>query len=370
MNEDLHLEHPCRYDRYWFGGQTADGALWFAAAFGTYPNAGTEGVRDGAFMVALPEWQAGFIGSRPLAGDAALTVPGLHLEVLDPQGHFRLRAGAAAGGLAGAAAVGLASNAAGTLAAELEFIGSAAAVAEPRYTFALGGHTVMDLLRFTQGGRWSGWVRANGREWSVSAGPGTRDRSWGQRPIGKRPPAPAGTPPFPWFWLWVPLEFPGHTLLFHTNDHPDGTPWNRHAVLVPHGGAAVPLASPQLLVRYHAGTRRVAQVTLTALLPEGLVVATATTRFAACTRLAGYNHPTHGHGTDHGMALLHGETLDMAAFNAGAGADVHVQSPCTATLQLPGAALLQGLGMVEQMLLGPHAPSGFTGFADMAAGDE
>lgn len=354
MSEDLHRDHPCRYDRYWFGGQTADGELWFAAAFGTYPNVGGQGVRDGAFMVALPDWQSGLIGSRPLANDAALTVPGLRLEVLDPQGQFRLQA----------------SDGAGVLAAELEFTGRAPAVAEPRYTFAVGGHTVMDLLRSTQGGCWSGWIRAGGREWSVASGPGTRDRSWGQRPIGRRPPAPAGTPPFPWFWLWVPLEFPGYTVLFHTNDHPDGTPWNRHAVLVPHGGEAMPLAAPQLAVRYHAGTRRVAEVTLTAMLPEGPMVATATPRFAACTRLVGYNHPTHGHGTDHGAALLQVETLDLAAFEPGSGADVHVQAPCTATLQLPGAALLHGRGMVEQMILGPHAPSGFAGYADVAAGDE
>lgn len=354
MNEDLHLDHPCRYDRYWFGGQAAEGEPWFAAAFGTYPNVGAQGVRDGAFMVALPGWQSGLIGSRPLATDAALTVPGLRLEVLDPQGHFRLQA----------------SDDTGALAAELEFTGQAPAVAEPRYTFAVGGHTVMDLLRCTQGGQWSGWIRAAGREWQLSQGPGTRDRSFGQRPIGRRPPAPAGTPPFPWFWLWVPLEFPGYTVLFHTNDHPDGTPWNRHAVLVPHGGKARPLAAPQLAVRYHAGTRCVAEVTLTATLPEGPVVATATPGFAACTRLAGYNHPTHGHGTDHGKALLQVEMLDTATFQPGSGADVHVQAPCRATLQLPGAALLHGRGMVEQMLLGPHAPSGFTGFADVAAGDE
>ena len=354
--DDLHAEHPNRYDRYWFGGQSADGEVWFAAALGRYPNAGEHGVVDGAFMVATAERQSGIIGSRPMAGDATAIVPGLTLEALAGPGAgpaFRLRA----------------RDRQGALMAELEFHGRIAPVAEPRYTFALGGHTVMDLQRLTQGGSWSGWVRAHDREWHLHDAPGTRDRSWGQRPIGRRPPAPPGTPPFPWCWLWMPLEFPGYTLLFHTNDHPDGTSWNRHAVLVPHGGAPLAIAEPRYTLRYHAGTRWLAAVDLAGHLPAGDLAVRATTQFAACSRLAGYNHPTHGHGTVHGASLLHEEALDLASFHPGSGLDVHVQSPCTARLQLPGGSELEGRGLVEQMILGPHAPSGFTGFADMAQGE-
>lgn len=356
--DDLHADHPCRYDRHWFGGQSADGELWFAAALGRYPHAGENGVIDGAFMVATADAQTGCIASRPWAADGAMALPGFRLQSRPAPApgrgtQFRLCADDGQGGLA----------------ADLVFDGRIDPVAEPRYTFAIGGHAVMDLRRFTQGGRWSGWIRAQGREWILAAAPGTRDRSWGQRPIGRRPPAPPDTPPFPWFWLWMPLEFPGHTLLFHTNDYPDGTAWNRHALLVPHAGRPQTIAKPRYTLRYHPGTRWIAAVELSGELPDGHLVATAETRFAACSRLAGYNHPTHAHGTAHGKALRHQETLDVAAFQPGSGADVHVQSPCTATLHLPSGGSHAGCGLVEQMIIGPHAPSGFTGFADRARGE-
>jgi len=48
---------------------------------------------------------------------------------------------------------------------------------------------------------------------------GTRDRSWGVRPVGARD-GQDGAPPAPpqFFWIWSPTNFEQGSFFFHTND--------------------------------------------------------------------------------------------------------------------------------------------------------
>jgi hypothetical protein len=46
--------------------------------------------------------------------------------------------------------------------------------------------------------------------------------------------------------------------------------------------------------------------------------------------------------------------------------NLHIQAICTARHE-DGGASADGIGIVEQLVLGPHAPSGFTGILDGAA---
>ena len=346
-----YTHHPFRYDRYWFSGYSPDGALYFVGALGVYANAQ---VMDAAFMVATPGQQSGLITSRPLEDTPLpLSVGGIQVEVEQPLQRLRFSVDSPEHGLA----------------AELAFTAAAAPVVEPRYTYEHAGHTVIDLTRMTQGGTWQGSLQHAGGTVEVDGFRGTRDRSWGVRPIGRRPPPAPGTPVnhLQWYWLWVPLEFPGYSLLFHTNDDAAGVPWNRAATLVPHFGAAPwKLHDVQLAVIYQPGTRRIASVALSARSAQGEVRAEAFTEWTACLRLAGYNHPTHGHGTAHGAPVAHHETLATAGLSPNDPRDLHVQSPCRAVLWLPDGTQHEGRGMVEQMLLGPHAPSGFASFMDTA----
>ena len=53
--------------------------------------------------------------------------------------------------------------------------------------------TVMDYTRLTQNGHYDGWIEVDGaREALPSGSMGTRDRSWGVRPIGAADPQFAG----------------------------------------------------------------------------------------------------------------------------------------------------------------------------------
>src|SRR3546814_16017833 len=87
----------------------------------------------------------------------------------------------------------------------------------------------MDYTRMTQNGHWSGWLSVNGQRVEVGAGwTGTRDRSWGIRPVGAREPQPPPEGNFsPFFWLWTPCNFETSSLFFPSKDDGPGNPWNR-----------------------------------------------------------------------------------------------------------------------------------------------
>ncbi len=334
------------YDRYFFNGQTADGLLFFAAAMGIYPHLN---ILDAAFSVLQDGKQRSVFASRILHSERMDTrVAPVTVEVVEPLHKLRVIVGANDSGLA----------------ADLLFTGRAPPIEEPRFTRRMGPRTLMDVTRMTQGGVWSGTVTLDGVQHDVSGSFGTRDRSWGVRPIGApdpQPPAPMPVPQF--YWLWAPLNFDDHLLFFHTNDDGDGAAWNRSALLVPtDGGDPIKLASPAGSLTFKPGTRHAASAVL-----EGggvrVELAVAGTFFM---HGIGYGHPTRAHGTFHGDHSLHTESHDIARLDEGIFANNHIQALVTATMILPDGTTRQGRGVLEQLIVGPHAPSGFTGMFDLA----
>ncbi len=79
----------------------------------------------------------------------------------------------------------------------------------------------------------------------------------------------------------------------------------------------------------------------------------------------GYGHPVWGHGLDHGGLETGYDTIDTAAAAPNEQLHWHIQAFSRATLTINGTAH-QGHGVLEQLLVGPHAPSGFTELLDMA----
>ena len=75
----------------------------------------------------------------------------------------------------------------------------------------------------------------------------------------------------------------------------------------------------------------------------------------------GYNHPTWGHGMAVGDDVVDGESFALAAVDPTAPMHLHVQALCEARL---GAR--RGIGVLEQLIIGPHAPSGFRELLDFA----
>ena len=339
------------YDRYYFQGYDAAGALFFGAALGVYPHLN---LIDAAFMIQRDGVQHSLFASRHLDHERMDTRVGpIAVEVLEPLKRLRLAV----------------SDADHDFKVALDFTGLAAPVEEPRFTYRAGALTVLDFTRMTQGGSWQGEVALGDDRIEVQGWRGVRDRSWGVRPLGERDSrihAPTGEPQ--WYWLWAPLHFDDCMLFFHTNDDAQGRGWNRAAVLVSSAdGVPQKLESVRHQAQYRPGTRQLARLRISANLPAGgEVVVELVCGEVVYKQGEGYNHPTWGHGMYQGAFATALETLDTRALDPNDFAQVHLHALCSAELRRPGEAPRRGQGVVEQMIVGAHAPSEFKGVADVA----
>ncbi len=355
------LSHPATgdrnfYDRFFFNGYAPDGEFFFGAALGLYPN---RDVMDAALSAVSEGRQHTLRASRRAPRDRRDTRAGpIAVEIVEPMRVLRLH---------------VAPNDFG-LEAELTFRARTPAVEEPRLRHRAGGRRVMDWTRITQFGSWEGWLRVDGRTLEIDPRRirGCRDRSWGVRPVGEREAAapPAEDPQF--FWLWAPIDFEDQCTLFAVNEDADGHPWHAHgsavAVLpderapVIDAAAVRPMASVAHRVQWEPGTRRArsAQLTLTPFDAEAWVIELAPLLTFQMLGL-GYLHPDWGHGMWKGPAAVDGEVWKLADLAPTDIRHMHVQQLCTARM-----GERRGLGVLEQLAIGPHAPSGFRSLLDGA----
>lgn len=207
------------YDRYFFNGYSPDGRIFFAIAFGVYPHAN---VADAHFAIAIDGVEHYVHASRELLMERMdLQVGPIRIVVEEPLVRLRVIVGDETG-----------------IAADIVFEGRSVPIEEPRFTYRHGPRTLMDYTRMTQNCRCSGWVEIDRKRVDLPAGTlGTRDRSWGVRPLGASDPqplVPAMQPSF--FWRWIPMQFESRSVCFHLNADTRGHVWNSRAAIVPDGG--------------------------------------------------------------------------------------------------------------------------------------
>jgi hypothetical protein len=253
------------------------------------------------------------------------------------------------------------------IAADLVFTGRAAPIEEPRFVRRIGPRTLMDYTRLTQNGRYHGFVDLDGVREPVEGFVGTRDRSWGVRPVGMRDPqalVPATPPQF--FWLWSPTNFEKESLFFHSNDDTAGLPWNRRAVWAPDDGPAREFENAKAQIAWKSGTRHAASATLT--LGEGAerLEATFTPIYDFFMLGLGYGHPKWAHGLNHGELAIEREDIVLKDVDARQPHHLHIQALCDVTCRSAGGQMHHGRGVLEQLAMGPHAPSGFKATLDFA----
>ena len=339
------------YDRYFFGAQAPNGSAAVGVALGVYPHLN---IIDCAVSVLYAGQQHSLFASRILNGERMdLRVGPVTLDVLEPLQKLRLAIAPNDTGIAG----------------ELLFEGRAAPILEPRFIRRNGTRTLMDVTRMTQGGAWSGTISAAGVRHDLAGWRGTRDRSWGVRPVGapdSQPAQPAVPPQF--FWLWTPTAFDDWHLFFHSNDDEHGRAWNRAGVLVRlKDGAEFALEDARMGLAFRPGSRHAGAARLEARLPDGTPVSVD---FAIgdnfMMRGIGYGHPTRGHGMFQGDGVLAHEVIDLAGVDPANPMNAHVQGLASASLVIGKAAPVQGRGLFEQLFIGPHAPSGFAELFDLA----
>jgi hypothetical protein len=234
--------------------------------------------------------------------------------------------------------------------AELTFRARTMPVEEPHFLVRHRGRTVMDYTRFTQWGAWEGTIEVDRETVAVDAAStwGSRDRSWGLRPVGERVGgAPGPAPQF--YWLWAPVSFGDLCTHFDVNEDGLGRRWHESGFLVPVGDAEAEACHADYRVEWRPGLRRAAWFELD-LTPFG--EATETVRLEPVLDFQmkglGYFHPQWSHGTWRGELAVGSDRWKLPVDEPGALDNLHIQSVCRATM---GGR--QGMGVLEQLVIGP-----------------
>jgi len=338
------------YDRYFFNGYAADGSIFFAAALGVYPQLD---IMDAAFCVSINRKQYNLRASKRMSSERLdLTVGPIRIEIVEPLQRLRL----------------IISDNDGPITADITLTTRHNPIEEPRFIRREGPRLMMDYTRLTQNGDWTGEITVDGTAISVAGCLGTRDRSWGIRPIGASESQPPPTGAFPQFWwLWTPLNFDNHCCFFHSNDDGEGEPWNRRGVVDKIGGKALEFEPKDIDFSYHSGSRRIKKASLQT--GNGSLTITPRTGDQSLTFYMsglGYMHPEWGHGMDHGALEVSHDVIDLDPEPAIDMTTIHIQALSDAVLVVDGQEH-HGMGIVEQLFVGPHKTSGLTGIMDPAS---
>lgn len=330
------------FDRYYFNCHNLDGDLFLAFGMGLYPNLN---VIDAFVSVVYDRKQHIVRASRLLDRNRLDTRVGpLSVQVVEGLQSLRVRCEPHEPGVA----------------FDLLFTGVHFPYEEPRFNRRAHGRQVMDYLRMTQCGRWSGWLEVAGRRFELSPEGwlGARDHSWGVRSVGERELVGAGAasgsaPQF--FWEWSPQQYSNRSLLYSLNEEADGRRWHQSAAFVyPYGDDRPP---EQLSVahfeRLVPGTRRLQSVRLELRSGSGeqfdVVAEPLATLFMSGI---GYGPPWR-HGVYQGPIQVEGDLWDLDDPDV-----VKRVSGLTETLcrfRLNGQV---GHGVFEFLCLGPYQPLG------------
>lgn len=358
------IAHPATtdrnaYDRSWFNGFSIDGEWYFGIAMGLYPH---RGIMDCAFsLVRKDGLQHCFFASRRAPTERTdMQVGPFQIELPEPMRCTR---------------VVLDDNDSG-LSCDLTFSARTAAIEEGRQTLWSGAKKTMDTTRFDLFGRWSGIIRTPDGEITVDPETcfGVKDRSWGVRKIGE--PDTGGAPPtgsFGAFFLWAPLFWDDHVSQAIIYDNIEGRPLIREAIVAPlydtepagpevEDGRTRRLATARHRIDYHPGTRlaRSAEIDL---VDHDDTVRTITLdpvlRFHM--KGIGYSHPEWGHARWKGELAMGHESFDPATLDMLRPENFHVQQVVRVN---DGSR--EGIGVLEQVVLGPYAPAGFATMTDGA----
>ena len=344
------------YDRTWFNGYANDGSYYFGAGMAIYPH---RNIMDGAFsIVSKDKKQHCFFGSRRAPDERTdMTVGPLRIEIIEPMRKSRLL---------------LEDNASG-LSCDLTFSALSAGIEETRQTLKRGTRSVMDATRFAQFGYWQGEIDTPEGSIKIERAlcRATKDRSWGMRNVGE--PKIGGAPERPGsiFFFWAPLFWDDHVSHAIFFDDTQGEVLVREALCAPlyADTQALPAAASSPVARmatavhridYHLGTRLAKYAELDLINPAG-DIRTISLKPVLKFQMKGlgYNHPIWNHGNWQGELATGFESFDPEAIDLLALEHLHVQQ-----VVIAHDGHKTGIGVMEQLVIGPYAPAGFVGLND------
>ena len=242
------------YDRSYFNAHDRTGNIFVISGIGYYPNLG---VKDAFFLVRRGDTQTAVHLSDAIDSDRLnQNVNGYRIEVIEPLHKLRLVLDETEG-----------------IAADLTWEGLFDVVQEQPHILRSGNRVTLNAQRFAQLGSWSGRIAIDGEEIAVDPATwlGSRDRSWGIRPIGE--PEPAGRPADPPFegmwWLYVPMAFDDFAIVLIIQEEPNGFRSLNDCTRIWRDGRVEQLGWPRVKIHYRSGTRIPTGATIDATAPDG-----------------------------------------------------------------------------------------------------
>lgn len=163
------------YDRSYFNAHDRTGNIFLITGIGYYPSLG---VKDAFVLIRRADIQTAVHLSDAIDSDRLHQhVNGYRVEVVEPLRKLRIVLDETEG-----------------VAADLTWEGLFDVVQEQPHVLRSGNRVTLDAQRFAQLGTWSGRIVVDGERIAVDPATwlGSRDRSWGIRPVGE--PEPAGRP--------------------------------------------------------------------------------------------------------------------------------------------------------------------------------
>lgn len=338
------------YDRCYFNGHDRTGDIMIVTGLGYYPNLGT---KDAYVLVSKGGKHHSVHLSDLIDGDRMhQRVGNYRIEVVEPLQTIRVVMEETEG-----------------MALDLTWEGTCPVVQELPHVLRSGSRVTLDAQRFAQLGSWSGTISLEGEEITVSPDVwlGSRDRSWGIRPVGEAEPAGApANPPFEgMWWLYVPIQFDEYAVVLIIQEDPSGHRTLNDCTRVWKDGRVEQLGWPLVDIHYRSGTRTPTGATITCTTPEGKpVVMEVESRLAVPLHVGGGygGDPDWIHGQWKGEGFTERRDYDLAD-DAVQGRFMFGCVDHVGRATIDGA---EGFGLFEHFCIGRHDPSGFTDFFTLA----
>ena len=346
------------YERYWFNGYSDAGDMYLGIGAALYPHLG---IQDCGISIVHDGVQHAFHASaRATPEPTDMRVGPFDIEIVEPMRSCRIT---------------LDDNET-DFACDLLFEGRTANIEEPRHTLTGGLRPTMDTTRFMQLGTWDGWIRYDGNEMAIDKAHtrGTKDRSWGQRGVGGPDPrgAPAQSMTGGLLFLWAPLHFDDVGVAYQLFEDLKGRPLYQVGAKLPVYASTAdlpgvedpgtePMKNLGHRLTFESGSRMMATAALemTSVDDGGTVEIELEKLFTFRMKGIGYSHPEWGHGLWKGELAMASERWKLDEIDESAFENQHVQHLVRA--RMDGK---EGIGVLEQIVMGPYEPYGFTGIID------
>jgi hypothetical protein len=343
------------YDRCYLNAHDRTGNIFLITGMGYYPNLG---VKDAFVLIRRGNVQTAVHLSDAIDQDRLHQCVGdYRIEVIKPLHKLRVVLAETEG-----------------IAIDLAWEGLFDVVQEQPHMLRSGNRVTLDAQRFAQLGSWSGQIIIDDENIAVDPATwlGSRDRSWGIRPVGE--PQPSGRsddPPFEgMWWLYMPMAFDDFAVVMIIQEAPNGFRSLNDCTRVWRDGRVDQLGWPRVTTRYRSGTRIPTGATIEASTAGGTPV-----RFEVESRLPVPIHVGGGYGGDsdwlHGVwkgekfaeRLTYDMTDPAIIARSGFGVIDHVGR---AVCRDGDGDPVEGWGLYEHGVLGRHDPSGFADWLAVA----